>query len=260
MKPLIGITTGEIINQNEPWASTIYGQKQHYSDAIIAAGGVPVIIPFMPENELRTLYEKLDGILFAGGNDIDPALYGETQAPQTKDVSKKRDQIESTLMTWTLGDDKPLFAICRGFQFFNVALGGTLHQEITIDLPHASDHLLTLHNEDYGVIAHTLKLDPTSRFASIINGLSIGANSRHHQAVNHVAQELRAVAWSEDGVIEALEHPAKKFALGVQCHPESLYKDDPKWQAVFQAFVTATRPKQLPRKRFDLKKLIKVKK
>lgn len=256
MKPLIGITTGEIVNQSEPWVPQIYGQKYQYSEAVIAAGGVPILIPVMPEATLKDLYTRLDGIIFAGGNDIDPQLYGETPEDRLDDVSKERDQAEIMLMTWALADDKPFFAICRGFQLFNVLLGGSLHQNLTGPV----DHELALHKKDYSQIAHELKVAPTSKLAYITDSLTLKANSRHHQGIKQSAPELIETAWSEDGLVEGLEYPIKKFALGVQCHPEWLHGTDPKWAAVFQAFVSATLPKPLPRKRFDLKKLIKVKK
>jgi putative glutamine amidotransferase len=257
MKPLIGITTGEIINEVEPWVSSIYGQKHYYSDAIVAAGGIPVFIPFMPEDELKTLYTKLDGILFAGGNDIDPQLYGDVSETYTINISIERDRVESMLMTWALADNKPIFAICRGFQLFNVLLGGTLYQNLATGFPAASDHELTLHKKDYSHVAHVLKIDPSSHLAIITNSLQLNANSRHHQGVKRVANELRAIAWSEDGLVEAIEHPTKKFAIGVQSHPEALYAIDEKWLAVFRAFITASTKNHKPTRIFTLKKRVR---
>ena len=225
------------MNEAEPWVSAVYGQKHDYSDAILAAGGVPVFIPFMPENELKELYSRLDGIVFAGGNDINPQLYGETPVPQTKDISDERDRVESLLMRWTLADDKPLLAICRGFQLFNVVLGGSLYQDIPTDLPDANDHELTAHKKDYTLIAHRLQLEPDTHLARITSSLQLDANSRHHQAIKTVGEGLRVSARSEDGVIEGLEHSQKTFAVGVQCHPESLAPLDEKWAHVFKTFV-----------------------
>lgn len=260
MKPLIGITTGEIVNQTEPWVPQIYGQNLHYSNAILAAGGVPVFIPLMPDVQLKNLYERLDGIIFAGGNDIDPTLYGETQVEATKDVSPKRDHAESLLMSWAVSDDKPFFAICRGMQLFNVLLGGSLYQDIPTAIPEARDHLLALHEKDYTTIAHTLKVAPTSQLAHFTNTLTIDANSRHHQAVKHIGQGLHATAWSEDGIVEAIEHPDKRFAIGVQCHPEWLFETNEKWMNVFKAFITAANTKENSTGLFKLKKRISLRK
>jgi putative glutamine amidotransferase len=254
MKPLIGITTGEIVNPVEPWAPLPYGQKRTYSDAIIAAGGIPVLIPFMPEAELKNLYLRLDGILFAGGNDLNPELYGEDTHPLTVKVSPARDRVETMLMGWALADNKPLFAICRGFQLLNVHLGGSLYQDLSLQLTGVSDHELSLHEEDYTLIAHHLKVLPESLLSKLINSTEIDANSRHHQGIKVQAESLRAVAWSEDGVVEALEHPNKSFVLGVQCHPESLYQSDEKWASVFQAFIKSSSAPFVPRSLFRLRR------
>lgn len=257
MKPLIGITTGEIVNQAEPWAPDVYGQKRTYSDAVIAAGGVPLFIPFMPEAELKNLYGRLDGILFAGGNDISPQLYGEQTHPLTIDVSLERDRVENSLLAWALADNKPLFAICRGFQLLNVHLGGSLFQDIATEVADTSDHQLSTHNEDYTYIAHQLKVAPNSRLAAITHSDVLQANTHHHQGIKKLADELQASAWAEDGIIEGIEHPSKLFALGVQCHPESLRHNDEKWAAVFTAFIQAASTQLVPRRLFTLRKRIK---
>lgn len=240
MKPLIGITTGEVINLVEPWASTVYGQKRSYSNAIIASGGIPVFIPFMPETELKNLYERLDGIVFAGGNDINPELYHEEPHALTVDVSLERDRVETLLMSWALADNKPLFAICRGFQLLNIHLGGSLYQDIPTMLPEASNHELSTHKEDYTHIAHVLNVAPNSRLAAVAQAKEINANTHHHQGIKKLADSLEASAWSEDGLIEAVERTDKSFVLGVQCHPESLYLVDKKWANVFEAFIKAS--------------------
>jgi len=257
MKPLIGITTGEIVNQAEPWAPDVYGQKRTYSDAVIAAGGIPLFIPFMPEAELKNLYGRLDGILFAGGNDLNPQLYGEQPQPLTVAVSAERDRVESTLMAWALADNKPLFAICRGFQLLNIHLGGSLYQDISTELTGASNHELSTHNKDYAYIAHQLKLAPNSCLADITSSDTLNANTHHHQGIKKLADALQATAWAEDGIIEGIEHPTKLFVLGVQCHPESLYKTDGKWAAVFVAFIQASSKQLLPRRLFRLKRRVR---
>lgn len=239
MKPLIGITTGEMVNRIEPWAPYSYGQTHYYSDAVIAAGGVPILIPFMPDEALRQVYERLDGVLFAGGNDIDPRLYGEEPRPYTVDVSEGRDRQEATLLDWVIADNKPLLAICRGMQLLNVHLGGALYQDLTHEMPGADNHVLSTHRQDGTFIAHHLRVAPDSKMAQIISADRIDANSHHHQGIKTLAHGLRAVAWSEDGLIEAIEHSNLGFGVGVQCHPESLSVTDEKWAAAFRAFVIA---------------------
>lgn len=257
MKPLIGITSEEVFNRVNPWVANMYGQKRTYSDAIIAAGGIPVVIPFMPEDELKNLYGRLDGIVFAGGSDINPQLYNEEPHPLTVDISNERDRVETTLLSWALADNKPLLAICRGFQLLNVQLGGSLYQDIPSELIDASNHELSTHNKDSTHIAHQLQVAPQSRLAAITNATVMKANTHHHQAIKKLANDLRASAWSEDGIVEAVEHPAKLFVLGVQCHPESLYKNDEKWAAVFKTFIQASSKPLIPSRLFRLKKRVK---
>ena len=242
MKPLIGITTGEIYNLASPWAPRAYGQSHTYSDAIIRAGGAPVLIPMTTDvDTLKRIYGLLDGILFAGGNDINPSLYDEEASEYTKDISDKRDELEAKLLDWTVRDKKPMLAVCRGAQLWNARLGGSLYQDILTEFPNASDHDISTKLENLEHVAHTLKVDKTSHFARIINSFTIKANSHHHQAFKVLGRGIKASAWAEDGVIEAIESQDDSYAIGLQCHPESLHKVEPKWDLVFQSFIDSTR-------------------
>lgn len=235
-KPLIGITTEEAPNVNE-WGPTVYRQNHQYSEAILSAGGIAVLMPFTyTTQQLRDLYERLDGILLAGGNDVDPSQYGELAHPKTVDTSPERDRIEIQLVKWAIADNKPILAICRGFQVFNVALGGTLIQDIPSEVESAQNHDESTHKKDKHFIAHQLRLEPHSRLAGIV-GDSIGANTHHHQAIKKPAPGLNLTGWAEDGIIESAEVSSSRFAIGVQCHPESLYALDAAWKNLFVAFV-----------------------
>ena len=243
MRPLIGITTGEIKNLDSPWSPITYGQSYTYSDSIIRAGGIPVLIPMTTDiDTLQQLYDRLDGILFAGGNDIDPKLYKAKPLASTKDISAKRDDTEVHLLDWALEDHKPILAICRGMQLLNVFAGGTLYQDIPLDLPEASDHELSTLRQDGEYIAHKLNVKPSSKFADIIKAEYIKANSHHHQAIKDLGNNLTAVGWSDDGIIEIIENDTLPFVIGVQCHPESLQAAEPKWNLVFRAFVHESTP------------------
>lgn len=240
MKPLIGITTGEIYNLTSSWSPQAYGQSYTYSDAIIRAGGIPVLIPLMADSDtLEQLYGKLDGILFAGGNDINPQLYKEEASEYVIDVSDKRDKVEATLLKWTLRDKKPLLGICRGAQLWNALLGGSLYQDIATDLPTATDHDISTKLQDLEHLAHKLKVDESSRLSKIIDSTSINANSHHHQAFKVLGEGIKASAWAEDGVIEAIESHDDAYAIGIQCHPESLEAVEPKWSLVFKSFINS---------------------
>ncbi|MDN5274930.1 MAG: peptidase [Candidatus Saccharibacteria bacterium] len=241
MKPLIGITTGEIYNLTSAWSPQAYGQSYTYSDAVIRAGGVPVLIPITSDMDtLKQLYAKLDGILFAGGNDINPKLYGEEATEYTTDVSDRRDDIEMTLLKWTLRDKKPMLGICRGAQLWNALQGGSLYQNIPTDLPAASDHDISTKLQDLEHLAHALKVDESSCFADIIHSNTINANTHHHQAFKVLGEGIQASAWAEDGIIEAIESHDDSYAIGVQCHPESLHDVEPKWNLVFRSFILSS--------------------
>lgn len=140
-------------------------------------------------------------------------------------------------MEWALADDKPLLCICRGFQLLNAKLGGSLYQDILTERDGSDDHQLSTHKKSYTHIAHHIKLDSESQLARITNARSLAANTHHHQGIKVLAHDIKASAWAEDGIIEAVEHPGKTFTIGVQCHPESLYMIEKGWAAVFEEFV-----------------------
>lgn len=236
-QPLIGITTGEIVNHTNPWSPVTYGQSHTYSDAVQRASGIPVLIPITDNmTTLKQLYNRLDGLLFTGGNDIDPELYDQPMNPKTKDMSKKRDKVEIHLMKWALADNMPILAICRGMQLLNVVCGGSLYQDIDSEIEGASDHTVSTLKEDVENIAHNLSVDENSVFGRIIQSTTIAANSHHHQAVKDIASNLHVSARAEDGVIEAIENSTANFTVGMQCHPESLHNVEPKWNLIFKTF------------------------
>ena len=242
-KPVIAISAGEVVNTVETWASVVYGQSTTYSEAVIHAGGVPVIMPITDDAAvLRHMYELCDGLLLAGGNDVDPARYGQKQAPETLVISPRRDAQELQLLQWALDDDMPVLAICRGMQLLNVSQGGSLHQHIPVHLPHAQNHEASRQHKNTKYLAHSLRIDPASRLANILEVTTIAANSQHHQAVHKIGTGLVASAWAEDEIVEALELPGKQFVLGVQPHPEGLEAaTEVRWAKLFDAFIGATK-------------------
>jgi len=244
MRSLIGITADEISNHKLSWLPSAYGQTSSYSTAIIRAGGSPIILPLTTDEQaLGDIYSHLDGILIAGGNDIDPTLYSQAVGKETKDISKLRDNVEAQLLNWSKNDNKPLLAICRGMQLLNVIRHGSLHQHIS-GAPTAFDHTSSIQSEDIDNLAHILKVSPSSQLSKILGSGEISANSLHHQAIDKLGDDLQAVAWAEDGVIEAIEDPNQRFLIGVQCHPELLENNaEKRWRKLFAAFITATNPK-----------------
>lgn len=239
-KPLIGITGAEIFNREEPWSPVTFGQSSFYVSAVIHAGGLPIILPLLDsEADMRALYARCDAILFAGGNDPHPRLYGEEPDHTVTDVSVFRDTVEMRLMKWSLEDKLPILGICRGMELLNIAREGSLYQDIPQFLPAASNHNLSNTQKDVHYLAHKLTVQAGSKLAVALGVTSVGTNTHHHQAVKKLGDGLQAVAWAEDGVIEAIEDPRMPFVVGVQSHPESLEAETvPEWQGLFKAFVS----------------------
>ncbi|NWF79594.1 MAG: gamma-glutamyl-gamma-aminobutyrate hydrolase family protein [Chloroflexi bacterium] len=237
MKPLIGISCGTFHDRD--WCPPSFGHRQTYVDAVLRAGGAPMLIPpVQDELILRELFSRLDGLLLAGGGDIEPARYGAEPHENLGTVDPLRDSAELPMARWAVAEGKPVLGICRGIQVLNVALGGTLYQDLPSQVGGNLAHNLSYEREDWTLLAHDLRLAPDSRLRQLLGVERLLVNSLHHQAVREIAPGLRAVAWAADGVIEAVEGVGEGFVLGVQCHPEALQGGaDPRWQAVFAAFV-----------------------
>ncbi len=241
MKPLIGITAATYTAPETGWDyNRVYVAC---IKAIEDAGGLPVLIPVsVDESILREIYARLDGLLLPGGSDINPDIYGETAGPLTRDIDDARDHAEINLAQWAVDDDLPLLGICRGHQLLNVALGGTLVQDIPSEV--GTDIVHDISREQPGVLArdevrHEVRIDPDSHLASVLGATAIHVNTLHHQAVEKPAPAARVTAFAPDEIIEALELPGKKFALSVQWHPEDMYEHDEAMRRLFRAFVAA---------------------
>jgi len=229
-RPLIGVTTG--LADGKPRL------KDAYFRSIETAGGNPVLLfPGMPGSEIATLKERLGGLVLSGGGDVDPSVYGETRHPRTDGVSAERDTLELGLTRWSAETGVPLFAICRGIQVLNVALGGTLVQDIP-----SEPRQTILHDGSWGRDnpTHRVAVEPGSLLASALGTVDAEVNSFHHQAVRKPGRGLKVVATAPDGLIEGVEMPgARAFLLGVQWHPEEMTIRDTPSQALFRALVTA---------------------
>jgi putative glutamine amidotransferase len=240
MRPVIGISCR--IGVDEAWCPPLVCVRQGYVDAILMAGGMPWLIPPQTDGStLREIYERLDGVLLPGGADIDPAHYSAEPHPKLGTLEPQRDILELALARWCVADHKPLLAICRGMQILNVALGGTLYQDLDSQRPSSLNHARGDHEQSWTNADHALKLDPDSRWAALLGTTELSVNSLHHQALNVVAPGLRIAGSAPDGVVEAVEGADGTWILGIQCHPETLWQTvDSRWRNVFRAFVEAS--------------------
>lgn len=206
-----------------------------------AAGGIPVILPVLPSPRIPELGRRLDGILLAGGVDVDPGLYGEEPLPGLGAVTPERDAFELALVRWAWEEGLPLLGICRGIQVLNVAAGGTLFQDLSSQL--SSGLLKHEQKAPRWHETHLVRVAGGSRLARILGREELRVNSFHHQAVREVAPGWRAVAWAPDGVIEGIESSEHPFALGVQWHAEGMWDRHPLHLRLFVALVEAAREK-----------------
>ena len=218
-RPLIGIPAASLVD-HEYSATPTYRFNGNYTAALAACGALPLVIPLnLPEDVLRAIYERLDGLCLAGGVDVDPGEYGEPRHPDLGSVDTLRDRTELTLARWALEEDLPVLGICRGIQLLNVAAGGTLYQHIPAQVPEAGRHDHRLQDRAWETPSHGVSIAPQSRLARIVGADEIATNSFHHQSVKDLAPGFQAAAWADDGVVEGIEHPEKPFAVAVQWHP-----------------------------------------
>lgn len=207
-----------------------------YVRALQAAGLVPLIVPpSLDDDDARALVARVAGIVLSGGEDVDPATYGAVRHPATEPPHTGRDATERALVIAARDARRPLLAICRGIQSLNVALGGTLVQDLPSERPSAIRHA---RGDAAGHRVHGVAVQPGSRLAAALGATQIEANSLHHQAVDRLAETLRATAHASDGIIEGVETASEDWwVLGVQWHPEELIGDPRPWdRGIFAAF------------------------
>lgn len=229
-KPVIGVTPLWDEEKQSIW------MLPGYTDGVQSAGGLPVILPLTDDEAvLGQLAKSLDGLLITGGQDVNPALYGAERSPKTVETSTLLDRMEQILLEKFLELDKPVLGICRGIQFLNVYFGGTLYQDIKEELKqeHHQDH-------PYDHFWHLVDITSGSPLSDILGKKDIEVNSIHHQAIRDVAPDLKVMATTEQGLVEGLYLPGKKYVLGIQWHPEYMYKTDENSQKIFASLVEAS--------------------
>lgn len=234
-KPLIGILPLYDSIKKSLW------MFPGYPEGITAAGGIPVILSILNRDEdIEAIAERLDGFVFSGGQDVDPQHYGEALLKYSNEIYPPRDQLEMRLLRAVIARDKPIFGVCRGLQLINVALGGTLYQDINQQVKRELP-IQHFQQNNYEFPVHVVSIATNSRLYEIIGTETIWVNSMHHQAIAHLSPQLLAAATSADGLVEAVEIPELRFGLAVQWHPEFLWQQDANTLKVLQAFVDACR-------------------
>ena len=231
-RPVIGIVT-----RIEPKDNTNY-LRQSYAQSVYAAGGTPVLLPIIPEAAyVEALADSLDGIVITGNNgDVDPARFGQAPHLSLGPIFPERDETDFLLLAAAESRSLPVLGICFGMQILNVFRGGTLLQ----DLPSQVENVIQHQQQGtFERFSHSVQIDRESLLAKLAGGATARVNSFHHQAVDELGRDLRAIAWAADGVIEALVGTRpEQFVLAVQWHPElTAVKGDGFSQAIFKHFV-----------------------
>lgn len=230
-KPIIGITSS-YIKQGMYMEGTYV--HHDYQKAIVEAGGVPIVLPVAPSDVLDRYVDMCDGFIFSGGEDVDPRFYNEDPHPKLGFFYTERDESELYLIKKVVEKKKPVFAICRGIQLLNVALGGTVIQDIPSQRKSAMQHSQTIQRDK---TSHVVQINEDSKLHQLLNRETVMVNSLHHQAINQLAEGLITTATARDGMIEAVELEGNPFVMGIQWHPESMVRKDKTMMVLFEEFV-----------------------
>ena len=214
-----------------------YWMLPGYMKMVERCGAVPLMLPLTTEEPLlAAAFELCDGILLTGGQDVSPSLYGQPLSPLCGEVCEARDEMDRRLLISAIGADKPVLGICRGLQLMNAALGGTLYQDLPTEYGTTAEHCM---KPPYDRGVHSVCLLDDTPLHDLLGVDEISVNSYHHQAVKDPASCLKTMAVSEDGLIEAMYLPGKRFIWGVQWHPEFSHEKDPRCLRIAEAFVEA---------------------
>ena len=230
-KPIIGISAYPKTYEAATGPTLLHTASRYYVEAVERAGGIPVVLPVVDPDDVEEMLDAIQGVVMTGGGDVQPSLYHATPAPETHNVDPRRDAFDIALLRSALDRDIPVLAICRGMQVANVALGGTLVQ----DVGNVSGVRHDQHERGHEGV-HKVKLEADSHLAEALGETELDVNSIHHQAVLEAAPGSRAVAWADDGTVEAFEIEGNQHLIAVQWHPE-LLEDAPEQQGLFRQLV-----------------------
>jgi putative glutamine amidotransferase len=237
--PLIGVTMSTTADGAPGTTPPRAWLNNAYLRAVQEAGGIPLLLPpHLDRPALDTLWSRLDGVLLTGGGDVDPMRFGEAPHPTVAEVSEARDRLEIEVVERAVDQRRPLLAICRGIQVLNVALGGSLYQDIASDTGSTIAHS---QSEPRRQTTHAVKvMGEGTRLGETLGAPEIAVNSLHHQAIKRLGRGLRDVAWAPDGIVEGVEaSDTTSLVLGVQWHPEELVADHPGARNLFRTLISA---------------------
>jgi len=224
MTPLVDRTAEQIMMLNT------------YTQSILDVGGIPMVLPLTEEEQdIEQILKVCHGFVFTGGHDVEPRLYGEEKL-DCVDPCKERDNFEMKLLPKVIAADKPVLAICRGMQLLNVALGGSLYQDIPTQLPSQIQHRMSPASDK---VIHEISVVDGTPLMKIVRKNGIMINSYHHQCVKKLGDGLEVMAYAPDGIIEGIYMPEKKFVVAVQWHPERIYKKYEDSKKILEAFIKA---------------------
>lgn len=234
----------EVLIMNKPVIAIVplYDQERDslwmlpgYMEGIIEAGGIPVMLSLVNDEEsLKVTANHFDGFIFAGGDDLDPRLYHQEKEDYCGKLCVERDSMEPGLLKYVLEANKPVLGICRGIQLLNVCLGGTLYQDLDQQY-----HPTCVHRQPapYDQPSHQVKIIDETPLKRILQQDTLMVNSCHHQAIKELSSSLKVMAYSDDGLVEAVYMPNKRYVIGYQWHPEMIYKKSKDHQKLFFDFV-----------------------
>jgi putative glutamine amidotransferase len=234
LKPMIGISMGR------GWIGLrrIHAVSHGYEQAVVRAGGIPVLLPIgLEEKDYLAMLPRLQGLIVTGGPDINPALYHGTMHPSVTGVDMLRDETDIDLVKSACDLNLPLLSICRGIQVINVAFGGTLYTDVNQQQPGGMYHTF-YPSLPLDLQSHKVYLQKAGRLAMILGLDELEVNSLHHQGIRQLGEGLKVTAKAPDGLVEGLEIPGHPFGLGVQWHPELMPEDVPS-QRLFAALISA---------------------
>lgn len=227
-KPLIGVVPLWDSEKNCYW------MLPNYMQGIEKSGGIPVMLPLTEDEEIiKQLVNTCDGFLFTGGQDVDPKIYNEVRTKQCGESCSQRDNMETELFRLAYDADKSVLGICRGIQFINAVMGGTLYQDLNTEHPSTAVHHQP---HPYDKPIHSVSINKNSPLHKLLNVDLLNVTSLHHQAVKDIAPNLGCMAVSEDGLVEAVCAPDKNFIWAVQWHPEYSFFTDENSRKIFKKF------------------------